>query len=178
MTDGASREVVMPTVGDKVRVLPSKAGQPPREGVVTAVAGSMLRIRWSTGEDSSLIPGPGSVVVVGKVRKSASKKAAPRAAKKTGTRATKRLKLVKTTKSAPLKKVGKVAKKGTRKTAKKAAKSVKPVRATKSMSVKKAGKAAPRAAEKSAKATRSTSVKTAKKVAKKIAKKAVTRSKR
>jgi len=59
MTDTAS-------VGDKVRVLPSKSGQPPREGVVTGITGSMLRVRWSTGEESSFIPGPGAVTVVGR----------------------------------------------------------------------------------------------------------------
>lgn len=69
----------MPTVGDKVRVLPSKAGQLPREGVVTAVTASMLRIRWSTGEESSLIPGPGSVSVVGRARVGSATKASKKA---------------------------------------------------------------------------------------------------
>jgi hypothetical protein len=58
----------MASVGDRVRVLQNKAGQPPRDGVVTAVSGSMLRIRWSTGEETSLVPGSGSVSVVGKAR--------------------------------------------------------------------------------------------------------------
>ena len=56
----------MASVGDKVRVLPNKAGQPPREGIVTAMNGSLLRIRWSTGEETSFVPGAGSVIVVGK----------------------------------------------------------------------------------------------------------------
>ena len=56
----------MASVGDKVRVLPNKAGQPPREGIVTAMSGSLLRIRWSTGEETSFVPGTGSVIVVGR----------------------------------------------------------------------------------------------------------------
>jgi len=63
------------SVGDKVRVLPSKSGQPPRDGVVTGATGSMLRVRWSTGEESSFIPGPGAVTVMGKVRTPAKKAA-------------------------------------------------------------------------------------------------------
>jgi hypothetical protein len=44
--------------------------------VVTGVTGSLLRIRWSTGEESTMIPGPGSLAVIGKVKKSAGKKVA------------------------------------------------------------------------------------------------------
>ena len=58
----------MASVGDKVRVLSNKGDQPPRDGVVTAVSGALLRITWSTGEETSLIPGPGAVTVVGRVR--------------------------------------------------------------------------------------------------------------
>ena len=72
----------MPAVGDKVRVLPNKAGQPPREGVVTAVSGTMLRIKWSTGEETSFIPGPGAVTVLGRVRAASAKKVGAGAAKK------------------------------------------------------------------------------------------------
>lgn len=74
----------MPEVGDRVRISSRKNDQPPREGVVTGVSGSLLRIRWSTGEESTMVPGPGSLTVVGKVRTPASKKAAaPTPAKKT-----------------------------------------------------------------------------------------------
>jgi len=54
----------------------TKVGQTPREGVVTGVVGHLLRIKWSTGEESTVVPGPGSVAVIGKVRKSGGKKAA------------------------------------------------------------------------------------------------------
>jgi len=61
-----------------------KVDQAPREGVVTSVNGALLHIKWSTGEETTMIPGPGSVVVIGKVRKPTGKKAAApaKAAKK------------------------------------------------------------------------------------------------
>ena len=65
----------MPKVGDRVRVRSRKIGQVVREGVVTQVLGHLLRVQWSTGEESTFTPGPGSLTVVGRSR-SASKKAA------------------------------------------------------------------------------------------------------
>jgi hypothetical protein len=63
-------------VGDRVRVESRKLGQAVREGVVTGVVGHMLRVQWSTGEESTFLPGPGSVTVVGRVRARTSKKSA------------------------------------------------------------------------------------------------------
>jgi Domain of unknown function (DUF1918) len=65
----------MPVVGDRVRVASTKVGQAPRDGVVTGVIGQLLRIKWSTGEDSTVAPGRGAVAVVGWVRASSGKKA-------------------------------------------------------------------------------------------------------
>ena len=50
-----------------------------------AVSGRLLRVKWSTGEESSLIPGAGSLAIIGKARKASSEKVpAPlRAAKAT-----------------------------------------------------------------------------------------------
>jgi uncharacterized protein DUF1918 len=85
----------MPEVGDRVQVHSTKGDWAPRVGVVTGVTGSLLRIRWSTGEESTMIPGPGALAVIGKVRKPASKKAAaPTPAKKAA-------KAAKTRKKAP-----------------------------------------------------------------------------
>lgn len=36
---------------------------------MTAVHGAMLQMKWSTGEESTLVPGAGSVVVIPKVRR-------------------------------------------------------------------------------------------------------------
>jgi hypothetical protein len=66
----------MPVVGDRVLVQSTKVGQAERDGVVTGAVGRLLTVKWSTGEESTFAPGPGAVAVVGRVRKSASKKAA------------------------------------------------------------------------------------------------------
>jgi hypothetical protein len=70
----------MAVVGDRVQVPSKRVGQTPREGVVTGVSGALLRVTWSGGEESTIFPSMGSLVVVGRVRagakKSASKKAA------------------------------------------------------------------------------------------------------
>jgi hypothetical protein len=58
----------MPEIGDRVRVESGKIGQAVREGVVTQVLGNLLRVRWSTGEESTFTPGPGSLTIVGKAR--------------------------------------------------------------------------------------------------------------
>jgi hypothetical protein len=83
----------MPEVGDRVRVESGKIGQAGRDGVVTDVLGQLLRVRWSTGEESTFTPGPGSLTVVGRVRARASKttsskKRSAEAAKKTAKKAT------------------------------------------------------------------------------------------
>jgi len=69
----------MPEVDDRVRVASRKVDEAPRDGVVTAVIGNLLRIKWSTGEESTVAPGPGAVAVVGKVRASPGNPAAARA---------------------------------------------------------------------------------------------------
>ena len=69
----------MPSIGDRVRFESSKVGQVPRDGVVTAVDGELLHIEWSTGGESSLVPGAGSITIVGKV---SGKTAAERTTKK------------------------------------------------------------------------------------------------
>ena len=71
----------MAAVGDRVQVPSKRVGQAPRDGVVTGVSGSLLRVTWSGGEESTIFPSMGSLVVVGKVRaritKSASSAKAP-----------------------------------------------------------------------------------------------------
>ena len=85
----------MPEVGDRVRVESRKLGQVVREGVVTGVVGHLLRIEWDGGEESTFMPGPGAVTVIGRVRAAAPKKIP---AKKTTAKKT-------TAKKAPLKKI-------------------------------------------------------------------------
>ncbi len=65
-------------VGDRIRLSSMKG--PHREGVVTAVTGSLVRVRWPSGEETTVIPAPGTLTVLaaGKVvpRKAAKKKGA------------------------------------------------------------------------------------------------------
>ena len=78
----------MPGIGDRVRFESTKVGQVPRDGVVTAVDGALLHIEWLTGGESSLVPGAGSITIVGKVsgktaaKRTTKKRAARKAAKK------------------------------------------------------------------------------------------------
>jgi hypothetical protein len=80
----------MPDVGDRVRFASRKVDEAPREGVVTGVVGRLLRIKWSTGEESTVVPGPGAVAVIGKAGASSSRKAtAPAKVAKPAKKATK-----------------------------------------------------------------------------------------
>src|SRR5437867_7422927 len=61
-----AQEVIgMPKVGDRVQAASSRAG--PRSGVVRRVSGRLITIQWDSGEESTLIPGPGVLKVVGAV---------------------------------------------------------------------------------------------------------------
>ena len=62
---------MMVAIGDRVRVESAKA--PAREGVVTAVAGALLRIRWASGQESTLVPAPGSLTVLGRAKRSGAR---------------------------------------------------------------------------------------------------------
>jgi hypothetical protein len=56
----------MAVVGDRVQVPSRKLGETPRDGVVTGVTGSLWTVRWSTGEESTVVPSMGSLTIVGK----------------------------------------------------------------------------------------------------------------
>ena len=49
-------------VGYRIRLASGKG--PDREGVITALIGSMLRVRWPSQEETIVIPGPGTVTVL------------------------------------------------------------------------------------------------------------------
>ena len=49
-------------VGYRIR-LSSRSG-PDREGVITAMTGSVLRVRWRTEEETSIVPAPGTLTVL------------------------------------------------------------------------------------------------------------------
>jgi hypothetical protein len=73
----------MVNVGDRIRLSSTKG--PDRDGVVTAVTGSLLRVRWPSEEETTVIPAPGTLTVLaasdavntpGPTKKAARKKAA------------------------------------------------------------------------------------------------------
>ena len=52
----------MVKVGDRIRLSSGKG--PDREGVVTALTGSMVRVRWPSGDETMVIPAPGTLTVL------------------------------------------------------------------------------------------------------------------
>ena len=66
----------MADVGDRVEVL-SKSGT--RQGKVTRVSGALVTVEWDTGGQTTVIPAPGVMSVIGA---RAAKKAAPAKKKK------------------------------------------------------------------------------------------------
>jgi len=52
----------MVKVGDRIRLSSTKG--PERDGVVTAVTGSLLRVRWPSGEETTVAPAPGTLTVL------------------------------------------------------------------------------------------------------------------
>ena len=87
----------MVKVGDRIRLSSGKG--PYRDGVVAAVTGSMVRVRWSSEEETTVIPAPGTLTVLApsgdqaspavRGERAATKEAAPKktaTAKKAGTK--------------------------------------------------------------------------------------------
>ncbi len=72
----------MVEVGDRIRLSSMKG--PDREGLVTAVTGSLVRVRWPSGDETTVAPAPGtlSVLAAGKAvpQKAAKKSAATKTA--------------------------------------------------------------------------------------------------
>ena len=120
----------MAVIGDRVQVPSLRVGQMPREGVVVgaSASGGLLRVRWSGGEESTITPSMGSLMVVGKARLRGAKKTAQRPTKARG----------KKTSKPPAKKT---AKRPTKASGKKVAKSPAKKASTKKASAKKASKA-------------------------------------
>ena len=55
----------MVEVGDRVLIESEKVGVEPRAGIVTAVEGTIVHVRWDGGRESSFVPAAGSMTVVG-----------------------------------------------------------------------------------------------------------------
>jgi len=52
-------------VGDRVLVESEKVGQATRSGVVMAVDGRLITVRWDSGSESVFVPNAGSLRVTG-----------------------------------------------------------------------------------------------------------------
>ena len=86
----------MVEVGDRIRLSSTKG--PDREGLVTAVTGSLVRVRWPSGDETTVAPAPGTLSVL------AAAKAAPKGAKKSAAKKTAGATKKTASKSAPPKK--------------------------------------------------------------------------
>jgi hypothetical protein len=56
----------MVEVGDRVLVESEKVGSVARSGVVTAVDGRLITVRWDAGSQSVFVPSSGSLYVTGR----------------------------------------------------------------------------------------------------------------
>ena len=54
----------MVEVGDEIELSTKNVGQAPRTGTVIAVRERLVTVRWPTGEQSTLVPSPGTLSVV------------------------------------------------------------------------------------------------------------------
>ncbi len=71
----------MVEVGDRIRLSSMKG--PDREGLVTAVTGSLVRVRWPSGDETTVAPAPGTLSVLAAGTAVPQKAAKKSAAKKT-----------------------------------------------------------------------------------------------
>ena len=63
----------MVEVGDEIELSTKKVGQAPRTGTVIAVRERLVTVRWPTGEQSTLVPSPGTLSVVRPARRKNTK---------------------------------------------------------------------------------------------------------
>lgn len=54
----------MVQIGDRIQVESEKVGSATRTGVVTAIDGRLLTVRWDTGRESVFVPSAGSMRVL------------------------------------------------------------------------------------------------------------------
>ena len=60
-----AEEVDMVEVGDRVLVESEKVGVGTRSGLVTAVDGRLITVRWDSGSSSTFVPSAGCLQVTG-----------------------------------------------------------------------------------------------------------------
>ena len=88
VVDREERCQLMVEVGDRIRLSSMKG--PGREGLVTAVTGSLVRVRWLSGEETTVVPAPGTLSVLAAGEVVPSKAAQRKGAAKNKASATKK----------------------------------------------------------------------------------------
>src|SRR5205823_926258 len=63
----------MVEVGDEIELSTKKVGHAPRTGTVIAVRERLVTVRWPTGEQSTLVPSPGTLSVVRSAKRKKAK---------------------------------------------------------------------------------------------------------
>lgn len=76
----------MVKVGDRIRLASTKG--PDRDGVVTAVTGALLRVRWPSEEETTVVPAPGTLTVLAASDRGKETARTKKAARKTSATAT------------------------------------------------------------------------------------------
>jgi Domain of unknown function (DUF1918) len=69
----------MANVGDRIRLSSMKGRD--REGIVTAVTGPLIGVRWSSDEETTVIPAPGTLTVLAAAKAGRQKSVKKRSAK-------------------------------------------------------------------------------------------------
>ena len=72
----------MPKPGDRVVVEGTKVGGGRREGTLLELSGRLMKIRWSDGGETLMVPGAGAVTVLAGRGKAAATKSTSKAAPK------------------------------------------------------------------------------------------------
>lgn len=62
----------MAKIKDRIVVESEKVGTPLRSGVVTAIHGSLMQVKWDDGTESSFVPAAGSLTIIPKADKKRS----------------------------------------------------------------------------------------------------------
>jgi hypothetical protein len=65
LSSSRPKEATMVEIGDHVLVESEKVGSVTRSGVVTAIDGRLITVRWETGSESVFVPSAGSLQVTG-----------------------------------------------------------------------------------------------------------------
>ena len=55
-------------VGDRIIIEAEKVGHEPRRGVIVDLHDPLIRVRWDTGDESTIVPSSGVMTVLARTR--------------------------------------------------------------------------------------------------------------